>query len=279
MFIIDQCFNSPYMILIKKRFIEPISVAQESDKYNYLGSTYTDANYGKGIAGYLKKRHFEAALALTAEYFHSVNVIDYGCADGPFLPSLSNYFNNVIGIDVNPNYLDVAFRLIQTMNLKNVRLICNENIQPSQPIVRTDFIKSKFEGQNYQIIFLLESLEHIGDKNNLYSSQVEYLKELFKMIDDDGIMVISVPKMFGLAYLFQIIGLRLLGQHPEYSYHSFITLIKAAFWIDTDSIEKLWRGYHEGYNYKKLEKNLQKNFHILSAKDIVFQKIFLIKNK
>jgi len=258
----------------KIRFVEPISVAQESDKH-----TYTDINYGKGIAGYLRKRHFEAALELTSKYFHSVNVIDYGCADGPFLPSLSNYFNNVVGIDVHQKSLDIAFRIIQKMNLKNVLLIYNENIQESQPTVQPEIIKSKFEGQTFKIIFLLEVLEHIGDKDNLYFSQMEFLKDLFKLIEDDGIIVISVPKMFGLPYLFQIIGLRLLGQHCEDSFHSLKTLFKASFWIDTDTIEKLWCGYHEGYNYKKLEKNLKNNFDILSSKDIIFQKVFVIKRR
>jgi 2-polyprenyl-3-methyl-5-hydroxy-6-metoxy-1,4-benzoquinol methylase len=167
------------MIISKKRFVEPISVAEESDKYCDIGSTYTDANYVKGIAGYLRKRHFEAALELTAKYFHSANVIDYGCADGPFLPSLSNYFNNVIGIDIDQKSLDIALRLIKKMKIKNVRLIYNEHIHGSQPTIQPDIIKSKFEGQNYKIIFLLEALEHIGNKDNLYPSQVEFLKDFF----------------------------------------------------------------------------------------------------
>jgi 2-polyprenyl-3-methyl-5-hydroxy-6-metoxy-1,4-benzoquinol methylase len=267
------------MIFSKKRFVEPISVAQESDKYDDIGSTYTDANYGEGIAGYLRKRHFEAALELTEKYFHSANVIDYGCSDGPFLPSLSKYFNNITGIEINLEKINIAFRLIQKMNLLNIRLILIENIQYSQPIVQMDFIKSKLEGRNYKIIFLLEALEHIGDKDNLYVSQINFLKDLFRIIDEDGIIVISVPKMFGLAYFFQIIGLRLLGQHPEHSCHSIKTLIKASFWIDTDNVEKLWCGGHEGYNYKKLEKILNNNFYILSMKDIVFQKVYLIKNR
>jgi len=267
------------MKIFERRFVEPVSFEQAPNKNTDNKPTYTTRNYGKGIAGYLKKRHFEAALELTAKYFHSANVIDYGCMDGPFLPSLSKYFNNVIGIDISQQNINDAFRVIQNMNLKNVRLICIETIKVSQPMVRPDIITSKFEDQNYNIIFLLETLEHIGDKDNLYLSQVEFLKDLFKIIDDDGIIVISVPKTFGLAYLFQIIGLWLLGQHHELNCHSVTTLFKASFWIDTDSVEKLWCGYHEGYNYKKLEKNLQKNFNLVSKKDLVFQKIYLIKNR
>src|SRR5580693_4791377 len=56
--------------------------------------SYSEYNYSfTGISSYIKTGHFETVLQLTKEYFHKCNVIDFGCADGIFLPSISKYFN------------------------------------------------------------------------------------------------------------------------------------------------------------------------------------------
>ena len=76
----------------------------------------------------MKIRHFEQALKMTQKFFYNTNVIDFGCADGPFLPSLSKYFNHVLAIDIVPRNLKLASKLSNIMNLRNVELLCNDNM-------------------------------------------------------------------------------------------------------------------------------------------------------
>jgi 2-polyprenyl-3-methyl-5-hydroxy-6-metoxy-1,4-benzoquinol methylase len=292
----DLCFlltwgiiiiNSPLKCIMDKKkyffireFVIPLSLAQKDDTSGIdSGLTYTDRNYHQGIAAYFRRIHFETALRLTSNYPQSINVIDYGCADGPFLPSLSRYFNKVVGIDRDKEYLKIASRCIEKMHLPNVQLVHIENIKPSEPVVPLEQLKSPLTTEEFTILFLLESLEHIGDPENVYNSQMRFLKELFCLLSTEGIIVISVPKMFGLSYFFQTVGLKILGQNLEYSCHSTKDLIKASLWIDTGSIEKQWTGYHLGYNYKKLEAALKQNFEIINKKDIFFQVVYVIRQK
>jgi predicted RNA methylase len=68
------------------------------------------------------------SLRIVKDYFLKSNVVDFGCVDGPFLPSLSIYFNKVIAIDRNPQYLRIGEILKEVMNLNNVTIINNQGI-------------------------------------------------------------------------------------------------------------------------------------------------------
>ena len=92
--------------------------------------TYTEYDYlTPGIASFLRTGHFEYALRLTREYFHKCNVIDFGCADGPFLPSLSRYFNHVVGVDMRPVDVQIAEKVIGAAGLSNVEVVCNRGLR------------------------------------------------------------------------------------------------------------------------------------------------------
>lgn len=163
-------------------FIRPPYVALEG--FTYMPEkgikTYSKYNYLKpGVASFVKTMHFEYALRLTKKYFHKCNVIDFGCADGPFLPSLAMYFNSVVAIDENPEYVELARKVVSEGGLKNVKCVCNRDLT-------WDEVKSKIGNEKYHILYLLETLEHVGDKSNLWESKVNFVKELFELIDERG---------------------------------------------------------------------------------------------
>jgi 2-polyprenyl-3-methyl-5-hydroxy-6-metoxy-1,4-benzoquinol methylase len=134
---------------VDPKFVKPIGKNMSYTRYNYRNS---------GFVSSLKIRHFEEALKMTKEYFHKCNAIDSGCADGAFLPSLSRYFNKVIGIDNNPTSIRVASRLVKIQMLDNVELICNSNKEIHE-------LKSEMtDDGGYHVLYLLETLEHIDDK-------------------------------------------------------------------------------------------------------------------
>ncbi len=214
--------------------------------------------------------HFETALKMTDEYFHKCNVIDFGCADGPFLPSLAEYFNYVTGIDKESCYIEIGLKLCNEMCLNNVELVNNDNLTIKN-------LKSKISHRKYHILYLLETIEHIGNKDYPYKSRIDFLKKISTLINKKGFIVMSVPKMTGIPFLIQRIGLALSGIYREPI--SLLNMIKAGFFNDTTELEKQWNHYHLGFNHKKLERYLTGEFKILDKKDIFFQVVYLIRRE
>ena len=251
------------------KYIMPKKLSSED--FGYTKKTYTEVNYFAGLSSFFRKRHFSSALRITKLYFNTCNVIDFGCADGPFFPSLSKYFKQVIGIDNNYKMVRIAKKLVEVTNLNNVEIINNDKLDIHQ-------IKTIIKNKKIKIIYLLETLEHIGDKENLYDSQMLFLNDLFQLLNDKGFIVITIPKMFGFTYFFQILGLRLLGQQLDLGVkHTLIDLIKKTFYLDVEKYEQQWNHGHEGYNYRKLEQYLINNFNMIKKQDLIFQMLYVIK--
>lgn len=103
---------------------------------------------------------------------------------------------------------------------------------------------------------MLETLEHVGDKDSLYESKIDFLERISTLIEDRGILVVSVPKMVGIPFLVQRLGLEMMKMQREPV--SIIDLFKASFLNDTEDLEERWCGGHLGFNHKKLERSLQK---------------------
>jgi 2-polyprenyl-3-methyl-5-hydroxy-6-metoxy-1,4-benzoquinol methylase len=234
--------------------------------------TYTEYNYLCPVVSWFKTRHFEACLRLTRQYFHKINVIDFGCADGPFVMSLSRYFNYICGIDRSSGNIGLCHNIfINQLQLNNVGFLCNEGLSFAD-------IRQKLRPKKYQLLFLLETLEHIGEVNSLYESKTAFLKNLFTLFDDDdALILISVPNMAGLSFLIQRIGITLLGLTKEPI--ALTDILKAGFMYNTDALEKKWNGGHLGFNQNKMETHLRKYFRLLHIQDIFFQTVYVIKNK
>lgn len=260
-------------------FVRPPYVALEN--FSYMPEkgikTYSEYNYLKpGINSFLRARHFEYALRLTKEYFQKCNVIDFGCGDGPFLPSLARYFNHVVGVDYEPQFVELASKVVSSANLTNVELICNRDLA-------TPDLKSKLDKREYHVLFLLETLEHVGDKSDPWNSRVKFIRELFTLIHETGIIVISVPNMVGIPFLLQRLGLLLSNEKKEAI--STTNLLKASFLNYTSDLEQQWQRWHLGdighlgFNHRKLESHMRKEFQILKRKNILFQVMYICQRK
>jgi 2-polyprenyl-3-methyl-5-hydroxy-6-metoxy-1,4-benzoquinol methylase len=255
-----------------KYFVKPSLDAYSSvEGANYFGhyKTYSEYNYLRpGVSSIIKARHFEIALRLTRNQFHKCNVLDFGCGDGIFLPSLARHFKTVMAIDNNRESIKICEGLLSTLKLTNVELMCNDNLM-------VDDLRLRLLGRSYGILYLLETLEHVGDKDSPYESRIAFLKKMATLIPEDGIMVISVPKMVGISFLIQRMGLAALGLHRDAI--SLKNLLKAAFLNDTKELEKTWVHHtHLGFNHKKLEPHLNRAFHVLLKKDLLFQVLYVI---
>jgi 2-polyprenyl-3-methyl-5-hydroxy-6-metoxy-1,4-benzoquinol methylase len=232
--------------------------------------TFSECHYTKStpLESYIKTRHFEVALRLTKNYFHSCSVIDFGCGDGPFLPSLAKYFDHVTGIDFESDQIELSRRLCRQEGLCNVDLICASSNEIAK-------IREILGARRYTILFLLETLEHIGDTAAFYESKIDFLKEVFSLLDDKGLIVMSVPVMVGLPFLLQRTGLRLLGKYREPL--STVELLRAVLWADTKRLEKNWNsGKHLGFNHLYLEALFNRGF-LVEKKDLFFQIVYVLR--
>jgi len=259
------------ILLKNKYFVKPPLIELNGYEYYFdQCKSYSHYNYIKpGLSSYIKSQHFEACLKICKEYFNDYNVIDFGCADGPFLPSLSKYFNQVLAIDLDPIRINFASILCKKLNLKNVDLICNKEMNLDE-LKLNMFL-------DYHILFLLETLEHVGNNEDLYGSKISFIEELFKLIGKKGIIIISVPKMIGISFFIQRIGFKIIRAHMDPI--STKDFINASFFNNTDDLEKRWNGGHLGFNHLKLEKQLNKNFNVLEKRSLLFNVVYLIKQK
>ncbi|HEY1628924.1 MAG TPA: hypothetical protein VGF52_03630, partial [Tepidisphaeraceae bacterium] len=139
--------------------------------------------------------------------------------------------------------------------LPNVSLICNANQS-------FDELREKIPqiAGGYQAAFLLETLEHVGERGRLYPSKMEFLRELFSLLNDTGAIIISVPKMVGIGFLAKhTLQTALRIPTEKISFRDFCS---ASFLKNTDAMEKNWDGKHLGFNHLKLTDALEKNFEV-----------------
>lgn len=233
--------------------------------------TYAEYNYlGGGLTAKVKLGHFEKVLALCRDLLGSAPVIDFGCADGVFLPSLSKYFPHVTGVDIRQDFIKVSRVVCDNLGLDNVTLICNQGMS-------FDRLREAIPGPACRLAFVLEVLEHVGDRDTMYEDKVALVGDLFGLLDRDGRVVVSVPKMTGIAFLVQRIGLSLFGLKREPV--STGELLRATFLGNTDALEERWVQDHIGFNHRKLETFLGREFRILRRTGTFFQAIYLLSRR
>ena len=258
----------------------PLSVYKDVPQdYHYAKGvstrTYAEYNYLRpSLASWIKLRHFEVSLHLTRSYFGKCSVIDFGCADGIFLPSLSMYFKNIVGIDQRRDFITISSKLINSLKLTNVHLICNDH-------VAMDELRNMLPKDKYEILYLLETLEHVGERDSPWESRITFLKNLMMLLAPEGAIVLSVPNMVGISFLLQRIGLALLRAPREPI--SLRNLLKASLLNDTKELEQQWQGpqleRHLGFNHIELERHMRSHFCIPKKSSAIFQTIYVLKRK
>ena len=88
------------------------------------------------------------------------------------------------------------------------------------------------------------------------------------------IIVISVPKMTGMFFLVQRLGQSLLRMHREPI--SMTHLLRASLLHDTTELESRWTGTNLGFNHRRLERCLRREFRIVQKRGLPFQAMYII---
>lgn len=249
---------------LKKRFISPPELQGTPSPatpefytaYNYLNNQYPIAM--------LKRRHFNIALAWSKRFHHHGAVIDFGCADGPFLPSLSYYFKSVMVMDHQPRFISQCDELIAKASLPNVRTLCNAG----------DSL-ALLADERADVIFLLEVLEHYGHPQRQYESKIELLDRLAPCLNPGGMFIISVPVMVGLPFLLQRLGLSLFRLRREPI--TVAQMFRAGLLCDTRELESMWNHEHLGFNHKHLRDHLDEHYRVIRAQHDFFQVLYAVQ--
>ena len=112
---------------------------------------------------------YDAALQLAGDV-RGKRILDYGCGDGAFLFRLAKAGAQAVGFDPDPCGLMLA-RGEFARRRADVPLLCRESQVPRRA---------------FDVVFLLEVIEHVRDTQALLSSVAGVLK-------DDGCLVLSTP--------------------------------------------------------------------------------------
>ena len=235
--------------------LPPVSVFTDPTRTAYLGEcrSYSHYNYLRpGLIQTLKRSRFEKALKLAQADMGKGAALDVGCADGILLPSLARYFDEVVGIDNDQPSLNVAQSLVESIPLKNVKLICNAGMS-------FETLRERL-GRKFRVAFVLETLEHVGSLPRLYETKTDFVRSVFSLMELEGVVIASVPRMVGMRFLVKYLIQTSLRIPTEK--HNFGNLMRSALLRDTSRLEGHWTGGHYGFNHLRLTEALKKAFEV-----------------
>jgi methyltransferase family protein len=247
-------------------FVYPRSPAYASASHSYRGAhpTYAQYNYLRpGLIPWMKRRRFELALRLAAPWFHRTPVIDFGCADGVLLPSLSKYFPSVIGVDRDPAACAVATAVIRDLGLTNVEIVCTAD---SEVLWDRD---SRVATSGCRLMFALETMEHACASD---PERVAFMRRLFALMQPGGNMIISIPRTTGPLFLLKHAAQRALGIADEPL--SVGEAFRAGLRSDTSRLEPRWRGGHLGFNDRTFERAIRESMRVVHRRPTVLSGIY-----
>jgi len=136
-----------------------------------------------------------------AQKFAPGKVLDLGCGQGVFLPSLSDCFEEVHGIDLD---VSICSKIKDMFHLDNVT------------IHKGNILDNNFESGQFDLILAPSVLEHFEDQDALFLN-------LKRILRGGGHLVFSSPTETKLYEL----GRRIFGAvKPEDHYHSVFSIEK-----------------------------------------------------
>lgn len=158
-------------------------------------------------------------LRLLKKYKQGGKILDIGCGNGEFIQYLYLNGYGVYGIEQNSGAKEYACRLIK------------------DKILYKDIQQCNFEPESFDIVTMLQSLEHIYDLNNLF-------KEVHRILKRDGILYICAPDInFYEYFLFGKYAYNLeVPRHLYFFNRKTVSkmLLKYGFIVKTITGDSLW---------------------------------------
>lgn len=204
---------------------------------------------GNPLTRLAHRSRFSAVLDVLGDTKYT-QALDYGCGDGWLLRTAYDRGITTSGIGV-----DVADYMLSA---------CQEILAgiPNFQFCKPDEISQKISPKSCDLIFCTETLEHIGNPEKALEQILIYSQRGAKM-------VISVPIEIGPSLLFKQIGRYLANIKGNYGYERYnlkelfaaVTLWDTNSFISSHSMKSEYTG-HKGFDYRKIEKLLDKKVKI-----------------
>ena len=170
---------------------------------------------------------------------------------------------------MNQKYLDVSVVLKDTLKLDNVEIRNNSNMSFEQ-------LEETFQDREYDIAFVLETMEHVGTVDDMYGSRSEFLKGVFSLLKPGGHIVISVPRMVGPSFLIKNLIQRTMRLPTEH--FSLREMFNAGVLGRTEEFESQWDGRHKGFNNNAFRRALLERFHVVRLKRSLITDFYLLQS-
>ena len=177
--------------------------------------------------------------------------MDIGICEGPFLPTLSKYFNQVVGLDIDYDYIKVAQSVGD----------CNSKSKKNTTLTIADGSKLPFKSNSFDIVFCLETLEHVTNISFV-------LGEISRVLRKGGVLISSIPIETGIPLLIRQIAGKILGfPRDVYSKRELLDgVIKMNLDIRREREEKVHS--HRFFEWSNVLKELERTSLIIQS--IVF---------
>lgn len=232
--------KSKYRIIERPKFLR---------KNSTIEKRYTQHLYGS--KSFLIKYYAYLPLIHSLKYItfsKSSQVLDIGCSDGPFLPTLNYYAKSIIANDILENRVREAKNLID-FNLnksKKISLTCSDG----------QYLP--FKDNNFEIIFCLEVLEHIVNPD-------QFIRELLRVLKNNGILICTLPVEIGFSLLIRnFIGKIANFPRPNYKLKRYFQRVL---------LKKGGREYkgeigHKNFDWRVIKDNIKLYFKVQKIKFI-----------
>lgn len=252
-------------------FIPPPRQVYDRLGRDHFGATsYATYNYlGGGVIGKVKTQHFETALGMARTMGVHGDVVDFGCADGVLLASLDNLYDSVVAVDIRPDFIEICAQVVADLALSRTTTLCTEGLHWDQTVERIG-------AGSKSAVFLLETLEHIGTRDEFYESKIAFLLQLARLLAADGVIVVSVPNMVGLSLLAQRAVLAVTRKYREPL--SMGELARGVVLRDVSALEARWSNDdHLGFNHRALELALKSSFDVVHRRNIGVNVVYALR--
>lgn len=162
----------------------------------------------------------------------AARVLDFGCWDGHFLPSLLENFGEVWGVDDDSASVLEILPSVSSI-LQVARNLCEAEADASERLhlVKATGSKLPFADRFFDIVFCLDTLTHVAE-----SDRPHVIDELRRITKPDGRLIFSLPIETGLASVLRQ-ALRTLTRKQsdrattQYDFRKDVELLQSSFAI------------------------------------------------
>tara|TARA_X000001316_G_C919229_1_gene33357 strand:- start:219 stop:902 length:684 start_codon:yes stop_codon:yes gene_type:complete len=193
---------------------------------SYEKQTYNSPN---PIARFAHRSRFKASIELAARLLPLDGLlVDFGAGDGKFLHEVGRQITTVRRLAIEP-YMDITLPGI-------------ERVKSFEEI----------DANTVDLITLLEVAEHLTDYE-----LGKFLSDAKHALKDKGLLLITVPIMYGLALPVKELSRMML--HRRLSDTSIMEMTRGTFGFEIARAENR-KTSHKGFDFRELQKEIDKHF-------------------